>query len=239
MDNKAIVATVTAIILTCGISSAQYFTFERLSDSVVYADTSEIFVHSWYRFNNLTNSTITVHFSGSDMIVPTGWDAPGVCTWQFCHAPGEFTFDELVGPGVQDTTSTYVYFTPNNQPGFARVRVTISYLTQSVSHYFSLQTGPIGIKQISNVVKDFALLQNYPNPFNPTTRISFSIPRKDFVYLRVYDILGREVKTLINEELAPGEYEYEFDAEGLSSGFYYYSLRAGEYVAVKKMVLVK
>jgi len=57
--------------------------------------------------------------------------------------------------------------------------------------------------------------------------------------LRIYDILGREVKTLISEELEPGEYEYEFDSEGLSSGFYYYSLRAGEYVAVKKMVLVK
>jgi hypothetical protein len=231
-------AAIAAIVFSVVSAQAQYFTFERISDSIVVGSANEL-IHSYYRFNNLTASPITVHFSGSDLIVPSGWDTAGICTWQFCHAPGDFNFDEVVGPGLQDTAATYVYFYTGTQPGFSRVRVTISYLTQSVSHYFSAGVQPFGIKQISSVVRDFELAQNYPNPFNPTTRISFAIPRKDFVYLRIYDILGREVKTLISEELEPGEYEYEFDSEGLSSGFYYYSLRAGEYVAVKKMVLVK
>ncbi|MGH2575022.1 MAG: T9SS type A sorting domain-containing protein, partial [Ignavibacteria bacterium] len=134
------------------------------------------------------------------------------------------------------------YFYPWGNPGTGTITVVAKRFTNPSENYtqtFGAIANPIGIKLISSIVKEFSLNQNYPNPFNPTTNISFSIPTKEFVYLRVYDFLGREVKTLINQDLSPGEYEYEFEADNMSSGFYYYSLRAGENVSVKKMVLVK
>jgi hypothetical protein len=85
----------------------------------------------------------------------------------------------------------------------------------------------------------FSLHQNYPNPFNPATNIKFQIPISSFVTLRVFDLLGREVATLVNEEMRPGSYERTFDASGLSSGIYFYRLRAGSFVETKKLVVLK
>ena len=92
----------------------------------------------------------------------------------------------------------------------------------------------------------FTLFQNYPNPFNPTTKIKYSIPAPPnlpkgevFVQLKVYDVLGREVATLVNKQQQPGNYEVEFDASNLSSGVYFYRLTAGSFVETKKMILLK
>ncbi len=89
----------------------------------------------------------------------------------------------------------------------------------------------------------FALTQNYPNPFNPSTSIQYAISSRQFVTLKVYDILGKEVITLVNEEKAAGQYEVEFNPESSiknpASGIYYYQLRAGNYVETKKMILMK
>ncbi|NWF49666.1 MAG: T9SS type A sorting domain-containing protein [Ignavibacteriaceae bacterium] len=97
--------------------------------------------------------------------------------------------------------------------------------------------------------KDFVLYQNYPNPFNPATKIKYSIPALSlnpfsklegtFVTLKVYDILGNEVGTLVNEEQQPGVYEVEFSASNLSSGIYFYKLQTGSYTDTKKMILMK
>jgi photosystem II stability/assembly factor-like uncharacterized protein len=87
--------------------------------------------------------------------------------------------------------------------------------------------------------KKFALQQNYPNPFNPSTTISFTIPNAAVVSLKVYDVLGREVATLINGRLAAGTHESIFNASKLSSGVYFYKLQAGDFVQTKKMLLVK
>ncbi|MDP3683984.1 MAG: T9SS type A sorting domain-containing protein, partial [Ignavibacteria bacterium] len=87
---------------------------------------------------------------------------------------------------------------------------------------------------------EFALNQNYPNPFNPVTKIKYQIPdRGSFVTLKVYDILGNEVATLVNEEKEPGYYEVEFNSKNLSSGTYFYRLSAGKFVQMKKMLLLK
>ncbi|MBK9097619.1 MAG: T9SS type A sorting domain-containing protein [bacterium] len=95
--------------------------------------------------------------------------------------------------------------------------------------------------------KEFVLYQNYPNPFNPSTTIKFTVTsviasgakQSQFVTLKVYDIIGSEVATLVNEEKQPGVYEVEFDASSLASGMYLYKLQAGTYVQIKKMVLMK
>ncbi len=99
---------------------------------------------------------------------------------------------------------------------------------------------PIGIEPISyEVPVKFSLLQNYPNPFNPVTNIKFDIAKSGLVKLIVYDITGKQVAGLINQDLAAGSYKYDFDATGLASGIYFYKLEATGFTAIKKMILVK
>jgi hypothetical protein len=83
------------------------------------------------------------------------------------------------------------------------------------------------------------LEQNYPNPFNPSTNIRFTIPEKEHVTLKVFDVLGREITTLVNEVKEAGTYNIKFNAQNLPSGVYLYTLAAGKYTATKKMMLVK
>ena len=91
----------------------------------------------------------------------------------------------------------------------------------------------------SKTISEFLLHQNYPNPFNPRTTISYSIPELSSVVLKVYDVLGNEIETLVNEEKPIGTYEFEFDATALPSGIYFLQMIAGNYVETKKMVLLK
>jgi hypothetical protein len=85
----------------------------------------------------------------------------------------------------------------------------------------------------------FQLLPNYPNPFNPTTTIKYQIPELSFVTIKVYDALGNEVITLVNEEKPIGNYEVEFSATGLPSGIYFYQLKTNNFTQTKKMILLK
>jgi hypothetical protein len=85
----------------------------------------------------------------------------------------------------------------------------------------------------------YALFQNYPNPFNPTTEIQWSINNRQSTIVKVFDMLGREVATLLNEVKEPGTYAVQFDGRGLASGTYFYRLQAGNFTATKRMVLMK
>ena len=85
----------------------------------------------------------------------------------------------------------------------------------------------------------YELQQNYPNPFNPSTRIQFSIVDARIVSVKVYDILGRDVATLVNERMSPGVYTITWNAARLSSGIYFVRLQAGDFTAVRKVVLMK
>ena len=96
------------------------------------------------------------------------------------------------------------------------------------------------VEEISgNIPNDYELMQNYPNPFNPTTNIEFALPQYSYVNLAVYNTLGELVETLISEELNAGTYNYDWTAEGLPSGIYFYSIIAGKYTDTKKLVLMK
>jgi len=95
------------------------------------------------------------------------------------------------------------------------------------------------IEQLAVGIKAYSLSNNYPNPFNPITTITYQIPELSFVTLKVYDVLGSELATLVNKEKPVGSYEVEFDATGLPSGIYFYKVQAGNYVETKKMVLLK
>ncbi len=95
------------------------------------------------------------------------------------------------------------------------------------------------IHKSENEIKTFSLKQNYPNPFNPTTKIKYSIPRFSLVQIKVFDILGMEIETIINEGKPAGSYEMTWNAANLSSGVYFYQMRIGDCIQTKKMILLK
>jgi phosphatidylserine/phosphatidylglycerophosphate/cardiolipin synthase-like enzyme len=121
-------------------------------------------------------------------------------------------------------------------------RIANHYLQEFSARYQEAGGSPIVVKvedAASAVPGMFWLGQNFPNPFNPSTEISFSVGSREVVSLRVYDLLGREIATLVNEELPAGVYRVRWEAKNVAGGVYYYRLRAGNYHEVKKMVLVR
>ncbi|MBL1213468.1 MAG: T9SS type A sorting domain-containing protein [Ignavibacteriae bacterium] len=122
-------------------------------------------------------------------------------------------------------------------------------LMSKIIDFFDVPTS-VEIEDSENLPTEFYLSQNYPNPFNPSTKIKFTTPpqpspyqgegvRVGFVTLKIYDILGNEVATLVNEQKSPGSYEVEWNADSYSSGVYFYSLQAGDVKINKKMLLLK
>jgi hypothetical protein len=98
----------------------------------------------------------------------------------------------------------------------------------------------IADKILNDIPQGFVLSQNYPNPFNPVTTIEFSIPKSEFVTLKIYNLLGQEVATLVSEKLTPGNYKYTWDASGFASGVYYYKFEAEDgFVQTRKLLFVK
>ncbi len=114
-----------------------------------------------------------------------------------------------------------------------------SWSTVSRWTYTWIGSSPVGVEDERTVPLRYELSQNYPNPFNPTTQINFSVLNKSNVTLKVFNILGQEVKTLVNEVKAPGIYNVNFDASDLTTGMYVYQLQAGSFVSSKKMMLIK
>ncbi|MBK7160885.1 MAG: T9SS type A sorting domain-containing protein [Ignavibacteria bacterium] len=99
---------------------------------------------------------------------------------------------------------------------------------------------PVGILNISSEIpNEFSLGQNYPNPFNPATKIKFALHNKSFANLVIYDGLGREVETIVNEQLNAGSYEADWNASNFPSGVYFYKLTTGDFSKTNKMLLIK
>jgi hypothetical protein len=237
---KIILSVLTVLCIYNANVFSQAFTFQRIDPAVVRETIStDTFaqIKNHGVVHNLTGSSINLNIYIINRYVSPLWDPVGMCDWNLCHGAGDSTFLDVICPPGYDTL--YAYFSPHSQPGIGQCTIRITYQSTTIDQDFGVAADPIGIQPISTIAKEFSLGQNYPNPFNPNTKINFSLPKNEFAYLRVYDILGREVKTLIAEQLNAGEYQVDFDAKDLASGMYYYSLRAGENVTVKKMVLVK
>ncbi len=107
-------------------------------------------------------------------------------------------------------------------------------------YYIRLSTNhTIGINENQQTVLKYSLSQNFPNPFNPKSVIKYQISKSSFVSLKIYNVNGKEVSSIVNETLPPGEYETTFDGSNLPSGVYFYKLSAGDFTDTKKMVLIK
>lgn len=163
--------------------------------------------------------------------------------------PGESVVSALFKKTTNGGLNWTDIFLNSNTSSFEDIIITegqTAYIVGMQNHIFrSTNAGYIGINPISSEIPShFSLYQNYPNPFNPSTKIKFEIPlnvetTRWVVSLRIFDILGREVHTLVNENLKPGIYEADFNAADLPSGVYFYKLQAGEFKDTKKMILIK
>lgn len=140
------------------------------------------------------------------------------------------------GPGFVITETGKVIFKTGNRiylrPGFNILSGgTFTTLTDQTA-------GPVR-DHVSEAPVEFELEQNFPNPFNPSTTIAFTLPRPDYVTLKIYNILGAELGTLISDRLIAGLHRYTFDGSKLASGVYYYEIRAGELRDVRKMIILR
>ena len=134
------------------------------------------------------------------------------------------------------TFSAYATYTVNSQfPNDS------TFVSNGISALASLNAYQIvnAIEKTQVIPKDFALFQNYPNPFNPSTTITYDIPKRSHILITIYDVLGRNVRTLVNEEKPAGSYDVIFDASNLPSGLYFYRISAGAFSQVKKMAVIK
>lgn len=154
-----------------------------------------------------------------------GWEYLGTSDSVFSSTAAEYTNIVISPSGIPVVSYADVY---NSN------RVT-------VKQFSANQGDPLPVKENISAPTDFNLRQNYPNPFNPSTSIQYAIASRQFVQLRVFDVLGNEIATLVNEEKSPGVYNVEFGTGSteLSSGIYFYMITAGEFVQTKKMILVK
>ncbi len=177
-----------------------------------------------------------VYVTGGSPTVNTSWDfytikynSSGGLVWSRRYAaPNSNSFDIAIRIKIDSLNHVYIAGTGNGQGFVNPDLINIKY------------SQIIGINKISTEIsKSHSLSQNYPNPFNPNTVISFQLPVNNFVTLKVYDMLGREISTLINEQLKPGTYEIDWDASGFPSGVYFYKIIANDYSDTKKMILIK
>jgi hypothetical protein len=147
--------------------------------------------------------------------------------------------NSVIGSG--GVTTSNANYSLNSTVGESFIGKSTSTLNQQqVGFWYVYQQSIITeIEEEETIPTVFKLEQNYPNPFNPSTKIKFAVPEKSNVLIKVYDILGSEVVTLVNKEMDAGWYENDFNAFGLSSGVYLLRMEAGSFVNTKKMILLR
>jgi len=150
----------------------------------------------------------------------------------------QIPFSILSSGGVQLTSSAYIL---NGSLGQTFIGKCDNTIHQAHAGFWQLyyQNVMVNVTNDDILPIEFKLEQNYPNPFNPSTIIKFGIPERSNVLIKIYDVLGSEVKTLLNQEMDEGWYELLFNAAGYSSGFYICRMQAGSYISTKKMLMLK
>lgn len=175
---------------------------------------------------------------GVDIAAKTGILAPGSSS-----AYLKLLSDELVQKtGLTVTSLTFSYTAPST-PGTDTLYATIdkgySGRWNWIPNKGIVVKLATGITKEEGIVSGYSLKQNYPNPFNPVTRIGFAIPKSEFVSISVFDIEGREVAKILNTTLQAGNYSVEWKADKITSGVYYYRIKAGDFSQTKSMIVLK
>ncbi len=238
------------LLLLTLLSNAQTFQihvpFETLS--VGFNDEAVFPVH----IINVSDEEISVYIKRTENSIPADWSS-SLC-FTYCFSPGvdsiATTRDFGSGPipaGDSVEVSLHVFTGAASDSGNVALKIgSLANSSEYATIVFSTYSFALDIEnEAENVADKFVLEQNYPNPFNPTTTIKYSIPKLNGVEahgrasLRIYNILGEEIATLVNQKQAPGNYTVQFDASDLPSGVYFSTLRVGDFVATKKMMLTK
>ena len=228
----------------CGISNS-----DTIFRGIIYKTTNT--GQNWFKLNYQLDTSF---IEGIDFYNGSG---TGICYGEKMKEdslwPGLFTIKNTIISKTTDFGNTwqtqFISYPGNINVGSKMLSLTNWYISGGDFYEAKILNttngGAIGIEPISSEVPDkFVLFQNYPNPFNPSTKIKFEIPSVGArhavpVRLIIYDILGREIAVLVNEQLKPGTYEVEWDASAYPSGVYFYRLTAGNFAETKKMVLLK
>ena len=234
--------------------------FIDIPDTLVYASTNDLNQHT--RTNNFTLTPETnFHFSNIYYVVKKSNPDSALTVSDAINFKAE-----LVNASTNQAVGTFdnITYTKNDLEKYASIDYSVDCSgIEAGNYYLRLVTNVNGNANytLANIVSDnttlakknfnkvnftgreiptsYDLAQNYPNPFNPSTTIRFQIPKDGIVTLRIYDILGAEVATLVNEEKVAGKYEVNFNASSLASGVYIYKIQAGTFINSKKMLLVK
>jgi len=180
------------------------------------------FDNDWKTYANLDSAIVEASYNGGSTWVP-------IISWGGTDVRNTHEVKPL--PGATDIPNLKIRFR-SIQPGY-----DWWWTIDNVIIKGDLVTAVT--KNEGQIPTDYALSQNYPNPFNPSTKIKFDIPKSSYVKLIVYDVLGREIRTLMNEKLNAGRYNVNWNGSSYPSGVYFYKLIAGDYVSVKKMILLK
>ena len=207
------------------------------------------------KMQNTTQTTVTSWVSSGWTPVYSGTYAPAGTGWQYIDLQTPFSWNstqnlliEICYDNNDWDANTTVYSTTaasmtyhqhlDGTSGCTMTGGSVQSTRPNICLRMSMIVGN-GTQGYTELPKVFSLSQNYPNPFNPATSIKYSVPKQSLVKLIIYDVIGREVVTLVNEVKTPGNYSVSFDASTYSSGVYFYRMEAGDFTDVKKMVLIK
>jgi len=194
---------------------------------------------SWQEYEVITPNGGEL-IPGGQTYTITWWDNnlfPWVTSIDYSTDSGETW--SVIADTVWSVNNTYDWDVPQISSDECLIRLGSYPCAYDQSDSFFAITYLVSTEENETLPAEISLEQNYPNPFNPSTNIKYQIPESGLVTLKVYDVLGNEIETLVKEEKSFGSYEVEFDASKLPSGIYFYRLRAGNFVETKKMVLLK
>ena len=145
----------------------------------------------------------------------------------------------VAGSGNSNSKKEYSFTDDLHHTSIQSYNHTFRYRLKQIDNDGTFSYSNIIEAEVTDIPAEFMLYQNYPNPFNPSTVISYQLPVNTFVTLKVFDIIGNEVATLVNQEKPAGSYEVTFDASNLTSGVYFYELRTDNFRSVRKLMLIK
>jgi hypothetical protein len=220
----------------CSITLAQNFSFYTAHPTIVDTLNSEIVFD--IPIINKSAGTLRVDVIRTNQVLPINWQG-SMCFDESCFPPEVDSVGTTMAAG--DTVDFSYHIFANEIPGTGTLTVTarnLSNPTEKISINLTAKTQPTGIKDNSRKIVSFNLEQNYPNPFNPSTRIQYTLNNTQHVVLKVYNLLGNEIATLVNKQQTPGSYQYDFNYS-VPAGVYFYKLTAGNYTQTRKMILIK
>ncbi|MCZ7609428.1 MAG: T9SS type A sorting domain-containing protein [Ignavibacterium sp.] len=234
--------------------------YPPIADTVLFSSTNDInayLVSEPFQLDNQSSFSYSVQYGATDSIIAsailTQNDTLSFKVQLVDELTNEIlgTYDEVIFSSENPILYDNIEYEVNvNGIGSRLVRLKLI-VTSTLDALYNLATKYATVNQLAKknpkyiyfngqeVVDNYKLSQNYPNPFNPVTKIRYQIPQSGFVTLKIFDVLGAEVKTLVNEEKIAGQYEVDFNASKLASGVYIYRIQAGDFISSKKMILLR